>query len=235
MSDTTGYPSTLTRDEIERLRRWHEKAYTEGAAAGPQSVEFLGRRLEVPPGVQPINPMSDLLGGAVLAEVKPTDRVLDMGTGSGVNAILAAGTASDVVAVDVNPTALEAARANAARNGVVDRVDVRESDLFAAVDGDFDLIVFDPPFRWFTPRDMFERASTDANYATLTRFFREVDGYLRPGGRMLIAFGSSGDIAYLRRLIAAAGFEYEIVAHRDLAKDGMTIDYYTHRLTRAPG
>jgi release factor glutamine methyltransferase len=52
-----------------------------------------------------------------------------------------------VVTVDLNPSAVEAAKANAARNGVADRVVVRRSGVFESVDGRFDLIVFDPPFR----------------------------------------------------------------------------------------
>ncbi|MDQ3504565.1 MAG: methyltransferase [Actinomycetota bacterium] len=108
------------------------------------------------------------LGEAVLAETRATDRALDMGTGSGVNAILAARSARSVVAVDLNPLAVSAARLNAERNGVSDRVEVRESDVFNNVDGPFDLIVFDPPFRWFAPRDMFEVASTDQNYKAMT-------------------------------------------------------------------
>ncbi|WP_089021103.1 RsmD family RNA methyltransferase [Micromonospora coriariae] len=35
-----------------------------------------------------------------------------------------------------------------------ERVDARQSDVFSAVDGDFDLIIFDPPFRWSAPRDL---------------------------------------------------------------------------------
>jgi release factor glutamine methyltransferase len=66
-----------------------------------------------------------------------------------------------VVAVDVHPAAIEAARANAERNGVAERVEVRYSNVFSEVDGAFDLIVFDPPFRWFRPRDLTETAITD--------------------------------------------------------------------------
>jgi release factor glutamine methyltransferase len=225
------YPSTLTAEQAERIRRWHEDAYR-AASATAQTYELFGRSFEVPPQVQPINPMSDLLGGAVLAEARPGDRVLDMGTGSGVNAILAAGAATDVLAVDINPRAIEAARRNAERNGVADRIEVRASDVFDAVDGDFDLIVFDPPFRWFAPRDLFETALTDENYGALTRFFRQCDGYLRTGGRMLVLFGTSGDLGYLRTLIAETGFRFEIVAHRSLERPEMTVDYYTHRITR---
>jgi ribosomal protein L11 methyltransferase len=59
-------------------------------------------------------------------------RVLDLGTGSGVLAIAAAtlGCAS-AVAVDDDPDAVDAARANVLRNDVASRVDVRCADLTA--------------------------------------------------------------------------------------------------------
>ena len=145
--------------------------------------------------MHPIVGMSDLLGSAVLAETRPQDRVLDMGTGCGVNAVLAASVSADVVAVDINPDVVAAARANAARNGVAERVDVRHSDVFTAVRGRFDLIVFDPPFRWFAPRSLLETASTDEGYQALRTFFAEAAAFLAPGGRMLVFFGSTGDLA----------------------------------------
>ena len=79
----------------------------------------------------------------MLDEVRDDDRVLDMGTGSGVNGIVAASRSRDVLAVDVNPAAVACARDNAERNGVADRMEVRESDLFQNASGRFDLIIFD--------------------------------------------------------------------------------------------
>jgi ribosomal protein L11 methyltransferase len=62
--------------------------------------------------------------------VKPKDRVLDWGTGSGILAIASALLgAGHVCALDLDLIAVEAARQNAALNGVADRVDVRHSDL----------------------------------------------------------------------------------------------------------
>jgi len=225
------YRPTVTPEVAERIRRWHEDAYRGGRVDAPRTFDYLGLTLVVPPDVQPINPMSDLLGSAVLAEAGPGDRVLDMGTGSGVNAILAASRGADVVAVDINPHAVEAARANAERNGVADRVDVRLGDVFSTVDGRFDLVVFDPPFRWFAPRDLREAAITDENYATLTAFFRQVRGYLTDRGRLLVFFGTSGDLGYLRGLADEAGFHTEAVATRDLVKDGWRVEYLTFRMT----
>jgi release factor glutamine methyltransferase len=227
------YRPTMSAEEVERIRRWHENAYRMAVTAGrtEQRFVYLGRTIVVPPGVFPITGMSHLLGEAVLAEVRDTDRVLDMGTGSGVNAILAAGTALAVVAVDINPRALAAARANAERNRVADRIEVRHSDVFGAVDGRFDLIVFDPPFRWFAPRDLLEAASADRNYQALTRFFRSARLRLAPGGRMLVFFGTSGDLGYLRRLVAEHGFRSETLAQAELVKDGHRVEYFTFRLT----
>ncbi|MEV4110660.1 methyltransferase [Nonomuraea sp. NPDC049695] len=228
-----GYTPMVAPEQAELIRRWHERAYQAARAEGAteQTFTYLGRTVVVPPQVQPITGMSHLLGEAVLAEVRAGDRVLDMGTGSGVNAILAASTAKQVLAVDINPVAVEAARGNAERNGVADRVEVRLSDVFADVDGRFDLIVFDPPFRWFAPRDLLEAATTDENYRAMTSFFRQAREHLTPAGRMLIFFGSSGDLAYLRHLMDEQGFDVEVVARQELTKDGQSVSYYTFRLT----
>ncbi len=227
------YTPMVSADYAERVREWHENAYRmaqrEGAAT--QTFDFLGLTLEVPPQVHPINRMSDLLGKSVLAEVRETDRVLDMGTGCGVNAILAASVSSHVLAVDVNPIAVEAARDNAARNGVADRVTVRHSDVFDSVDGEFDLMIFDPPFRWFAPRTLLERASTDENYQAMTAFFHGARARLAPGGRMLVCFGTSGDLAYLNRVSSDAGFATEELKRRELTKDGWKVEYFTFRMT----
>jgi release factor glutamine methyltransferase len=229
------YTPMVSEEYAERIRRWHEDAYqrakAETSSGEGQTFNYLGRTIVVPPQVQPITGMSHLLGEAVLKEVRESDRVLDMGTGSGVNAVLAASKSAEVVAVDINPVAVEAARNNAAHNGVADRIEIRRSDVFSNVDGEFDLIIFDPPFRWFAPRDLLEAATTDENYRAMTTFFREARRHLALNGRMLIFFGSSGDLAYLKHLIDEGGFAAEVVAEEALVKDELRIEYYTYRLT----
>ncbi|TDC85020.1 methyltransferase [Actinomadura sp. 7K507] len=227
------YTPTVSAEQVERIRRWHEDAYARRAGESPavHTFDYLGLTLTVPPDVQPIAPVSSLLGEAVLAEVREGDRVLDMGTGSGVNAILAASKARRVVAVDTNPVALEAARGNAEANGVAERVEVRHSDVFSNVSGEFDLIIFDPPFRWFAPRDLRETATADQDYRAMTTFFHQARRYLRLTGRMLIFFGTSGDLGHLRRLADEQRFKTAVVAHDDLVKEGWRVDYYTFRMT----
>jgi release factor glutamine methyltransferase len=226
------YESMMSEEEVRRIRTWHEAAYQSDARDRDIVVRYLDREFVIPPQVHSIQEMAEVLGRAVLREVRSRERVLDMGTGSGVNAILAASKSTDVVAVDVSPLAVACAAQNAIRNGVDDRIDVHESDVFQHVSGRFDLIIFDPPFRWFKPRDLRERGTADENYTALRAFFRGVEDRLSADGRVLISFGTSGDLGYLRTLIDTAGLRTEVGAKRDLVKDGQTVTYYTFKLAR---
>jgi release factor glutamine methyltransferase len=91
--------------------------------------------------------------------------------------------------------------------------------------------VFDPPFRWFRPRDLLEAATTDEGYRTMTALFRQLRSHLSPRGRALIFFGTSGDLGYLQHLVADCGFVSKIVAQDEVTRDGWRVEYFTFRLT----
>ncbi|MCB9891416.1 MAG: methyltransferase [Planctomycetes bacterium] len=225
----------MSPERAERLRRWHEEASAELHALGAQDVTYMGLQLHVPEQVFGPTPTSDLLGREVVRKVRPSMRVLDMGCGAGANAILAAAQSDDVVGVDVNPHAVDAAKKNAECNYVQDRTTFRRSDLFETVDGDFDLIVIDPPFRWFPARDLLELAFSDEDYGMLTRFFREAPGRLRAGGSILLFFGTSADVVYLDELIAQAGLLQTTVAKRTIEARGELARYFVLELWRSEG
>ncbi len=77
-----------------------------------------------------------------------THRVLDLCTGNGSLAVLAAMVYAEVVvdAADVSPPALELARINVDRHGLAGRIRLIASDLFAGLDGRYDLILCNPPY-----------------------------------------------------------------------------------------
>ena len=90
-----------------------------------------------------IGAASVTLARAVIRD--PVDRALDVGTGSGIQALHLAGHAGQVVATDVNPRALALAAATARLNG--QQWDLRAGSMYDPVAGeDFDLIVCNPPF-----------------------------------------------------------------------------------------
>ena len=83
---------------------------------------------------------------AKLALRRPVDATLDLGTGCGIQALLAAKHSARVVATDVNERALAFARFNAALNGV-DVIEFRHGNLFEPVEGErFGLVVANPPY-----------------------------------------------------------------------------------------
>jgi SAM-dependent methyltransferase len=89
-------------------------------------------------------------GGTRLLASLTVDRraetALDLGTGSGALALLAARHAQRVVGVDLNPRALRLARVNATLNGIAG-IEWLHGDLFEPVgDEQFDLVIANPPF-----------------------------------------------------------------------------------------
>jgi release factor glutamine methyltransferase len=75
-------------------------------------------------------------------------RILDLGTGTGAIALAFLSQIPEATAVgtDISAEALETALANADINNMKDRFDGRMSDWFAAVKGQFTLIVSNPPY-----------------------------------------------------------------------------------------
>jgi release factor glutamine methyltransferase len=113
--------------------------------------EFFGLSFEVSPAVLIPRPETEHLVEAVLERFEREEavRIVDVGTGSGAIAVALAYALphSRVTAVDLFPVALEVARRNAQRHGVIDRLTLLQSDLLAAVSGaDFDAVVANPPY-----------------------------------------------------------------------------------------
>jgi hypothetical protein len=99
-------------------------------------------------GVHPDQVLGVGAASLTLAAATPRDRVaraLDLGTGSGIQALLSEDHCRTVVATDRNPRAVGFARLAAALGGVT--LDVRQGDLLEPVEGEaFDLVVSNPPF-----------------------------------------------------------------------------------------
>ena len=74
-------------------------------------------------------------------------KVLDLCTGSGIQAILAAQTAEKVVAVDLDPESVNIARLNVCINGLSSKIKVLSGDLYECINREkFDFIISNPPF-----------------------------------------------------------------------------------------
>ena len=54
--------------------------------------------------------------------------------------------------------------------------------------------------------------------------------YANTAYRVLLFFGTSGDIKYLRHMITQAHLRRKVVASKELVKDGWKVNYFTYKL-----
>lgn len=207
------HKSLMPQKEVEKRKEWQEKVYQAlKSIQKKRIVRVFNKNLVVLPGMfAPLWGDSLLLAKIVKKEVKNGDKVLDLGTGTGIQGIFAAQKASSVLSVDINLKALECTLLNIRRNNLTNKIKIQKSNLFSNIGGKFDLIIFNPPFRWFKPRDILERGETDENYKTLEKFFKNVRKYLTMKGRILLVFSDSGDLKFLEQLIKENNFKKEII------------------------
>jgi SAM-dependent methyltransferase len=112
----------------------------------------------------------------------PVRSALDLCTGSGVHALLAAPHAHRVLAVDINPRAVRCTRFNAQALGAPN-VEAIESDLFDAVPGElFDLITANPPFVPSPVNTLRFRDGGPSGEDIQKRIVAGLPRYLAPGG-----------------------------------------------------
>jgi release factor glutamine methyltransferase len=76
---------------------------------------------------------------------------------------------------------------------------------------------------------MWEIGCADEDYKTMRTFFKKVKKYLNKRGRILIHFGTSGDVAYFKYLIRKNGLKKRLILKSKKNKRGWM--YFTYKLT----
>jgi release factor glutamine methyltransferase len=136
----------------------------------------------------------------LLRHARPRFRgsVLDIGTGSG---FLTVEAASDlrvdrVVAVDIDPEALDSARSRAGAAEAIVDIEFVLSDLFEALEGErFDLIMFNPPYLP-SEGDIDEPSWSGGKKGNeiILRFLDEASEHLNPDGDVLMIYSSESGL-----------------------------------------
>jgi len=161
-----------------------------------------------------------LLLDAARAEVKPGDRVLEIGTGSALIAAELAGV-TGVVATDINPHAALCAREK--------RIDVVRNDLFSGIRSTFDLILFNPPYLPTLPEDRIDdwlEYALDGGTSggeVIGRFAEEVGRVLAPGGRILLLISSLTGLPEVRDIFFRQSFTSEIVMKEKVEDENLYV------------
>jgi ribosomal protein L3 glutamine methyltransferase len=204
--------ASLTHGESEKVQAVIERRVKERIPAAYLTHEawlgehrfYVDERVIVPRSF-----IAELLHEQLAPWVDNPDAVtsaLDLCTGSGCLAILAALAFPDaqVDAVDLSKDALDVAAKNVADYGLTDRVELIESDLFAALDGrTYDLILSNPPYvnaesvAALPPEYQAEPAlalgSGEDGLDATRQILAQAKAHLNPGGLLVVEIGHNRD------------------------------------------
>nr|WSX78759.1 methyltransferase [Streptomyces sp. NBC_00899] len=201
--DDTGY------QRGDALLRRHQED-----GARPAEFSLLGREWDLLEGVfsPTYTPVTELF--STWLPYPEGGSFLEMGSGAGVTAVVAAQSGcAAVTAVDISAAAVDNTRRNVERHGVGDRVRVLHSDLFSALDpaDRFDLVFWnsnfaEPPADFVNETDL-HHAFFDPSYDAHRRYVDEARGHLTADGRLMLGFSSIGNTAKLAAITERAGLE----------------------------
>ncbi len=146
-------------------------------------------------------------------------RVLDLGTGSGIQALTAVESSKvrEIVAVDINEKAVSSLKKRLNQQKV-GKISVFKSDLFENVSGKFNMIIFNPPY---LPQD--EGIDDLALYGgkkgweISERFFKEVSKYLISDGKILFLFSTLTNKDKIEEIISHNLFEFKQLGSKKIA------------------
>ncbi len=197
---------------------------------GPRKVEVLGRTYEISKDV--FNPKYYVTSQFMSKNmtISKGDVVLDMGTGSGIQAITAGLKASKVIAIDINPEAVTFARKNVRANKLETVISVMEGDLFIPLKQQplFDTILFTPPYMEGMPKKDFEHALYDRKKQLITRFFEEAGHYLKPDGCIQMLYSSIAGPDQALKIAGKLGWTHTLMAHEKT----LTESFYIYKFSR---
>jgi len=144
------YDRLLTESQLAELRPLvRRRSRREPLQYIIGEVDFLDLRIRVDNrALIPRSETEELVTLAIDQIQNPPDRILDLGTGSGVIAMGLANAfcQAEVTAVDSSMEAIQLASENLRLSGLNDRITLVQSDWFASVKGNYDMIVSNPPY-----------------------------------------------------------------------------------------
>ena len=153
-------------------------------------------------------------------EVRPGERVLEVGCGSGVVSMHCAANGARVTCVDVNPYAVELTRKNFIDNGLSG--EFAESDVYGNVNGVFDTILFNLPYLPADDEGLLAKAWSggEDGLGPLPRLLDAGD-HLVPGGRIVVVVSSLMDRDRLNAMLE--GFEVTVLGELPLFFERLSV------------
>ena len=168
-------------------------------------ISYRNTSIKIIPQVYEPSEDTFLLAEAALSEIVNSERVLEVGCGSGlISAIIRSNTGASILGIDINPFAVKCSKENG--------VETIRCDLLGPIKGKFDIILFNPPY---LPTNEDERTEGWLNVALdggndgreiINRFIKEANDCLEDKGKILLLVSSLSGIEDIKSSIQSLGY-----------------------------
>jgi release factor glutamine methyltransferase len=160
-------------------------------------LKYKNAEIKVIPEVYEPSEDSFLLAEAALTEIRGTEKVLEIGCGSGIiSAVIKANTNATIFGIDINPNAVKCSKDNG--------IEVVRGDLIDSIRGKFDLLIFNPPYIPTLDEERTDdwlNTALDGGYdgrKIIFRFLEDAAEHLVENGRILLLISSITGIAEVK-------------------------------------
>lgn len=217
-------PFRIIRPLIQRIYALIREKKLQQKIVNADFYRHSGLELIVLPGV--FHPYH-FITGHVFADLlhkhlhkKRYERVLDMGTGSGVIGITMSQYANSVDSVDINSEAVRCARMNARYHSLENKMTVYEGNLFSPFDEGadlkYDLMLFNPPF--YTGQAEYPLGHAlygGLQLDVITRFARSAPLFLKKGGKVIFLLSTAGSLDKILSIMKRNGYSGHCIDSRE--------------------
>jgi len=172
------------------------------------NIQFKNTSIKIIPHVYEPCEDSFLLAQAALSLITNSERILEVGCGSGlICAVIKNNTHARITGIDINPHAAKCTKENG--------VEAIRGDMLSCIKGKFDIIIFNPPY---LPTKDEERTSDWINVALdggndgreiINRFLVEACDHLVENGRILVLVSSFTGIEEIKSKMISLGYYVE--------------------------
>ncbi|MEF8847770.1 MAG: HemK2/MTQ2 family protein methyltransferase [Candidatus Thermoplasmatota archaeon] len=206
-----------------------------------EDIDFKYQNLKITLANQVYQPAEDTFQLLESIEIEKNDRILEIGTGTGIIALKCATKKTNIIATDINPKAIKIAKKNYKQNkeNLKGKIEFIKTNLFKDIDKEkkFDKIIFNPPYvsiknEKIRIKEKWLNQATDGGpdgLKTLKKFIKKLPLYLKkPDGKAFFITSSSSNLTKVKKYINCSHLKSKILSEKKHESETLYVYQINH-------